>query len=136
MELPAVHYLAVLVSGVVIFAMGALWYSPALFAKQWVALTAINAEEMKKGGTPVPYAMVFLCGLLVSYTMAVILNHFPNLTLIRAIEVAVLCWAGFAGATSFSTAIFSMKPKALWMIDSGFNLASFVVAAAILAGWR
>lgn len=34
MHFPDVNYLAVLVSGVAIFALGGLWYSPALFAKQ------------------------------------------------------------------------------------------------------
>jgi hypothetical protein len=50
--------------------------------------------------------------------------------------IGAICWVGFAGATSFGSAIFSAKPKALWLIDSGFNLAAFVVAGIILASWR
>ena len=34
---PAPNYLAVLVAGLVIFLLGGLWYSPALFAKKWIA---------------------------------------------------------------------------------------------------
>jgi hypothetical protein len=29
-----------------------------------------------------------------------------------------------------------MKPKGLWLIDSAYNLVSFVIAANILAVWR
>jgi len=43
-------------------------------------------------------------------------------------------WA--IAAISFGTALFSGKPKALWLIDSGFNLIAFVIAGVILAGWR
>jgi hypothetical protein len=68
--------------------------------------------------------------------MAVLLNHFVNLTPLRGALVGVLCWVGFAGATSFATALFSMKPKLLWLIDTGFNLVSFVLAGIILAVWR
>ena len=67
-----------------------------------------SEEELKAnaGNIPASYLFVFLCGL------------------------------GFAGATSFGTAQFSGKPKALWLIDSGFNLVAFVIAGVILATWR
>jgi hypothetical protein len=29
-----------------------------------------------------------------------------------------------------------MKPKQLWLIDSGYNLVSFILAGIILAAWR
>ena len=41
--LPHVNYLAVLVSGVVIFLLGGVWYSKLLFAKPWVALMVEKA---------------------------------------------------------------------------------------------
>jgi hypothetical protein len=44
-------------------------------------------------------------------------------------------WLGFAGSTSYATALFSGKPKQLWVIDSGYNLVSFVLAALILTVW-
>ena len=47
-----------------------------------------------------------------------------------------ITWLGFAAATSYGTALFSFKPKALWAIDTGFNLVSFLLAAAILSVWR
>ncbi|HEY5022936.1 MAG TPA: DUF1761 domain-containing protein, partial [Gemmatimonadaceae bacterium] len=47
-----------------------------------------------------------------------------------------LFWLGFAATTSYATAIFSGKPKQLWLIDSMYNLVSFVIAGIILAVWR
>jgi hypothetical protein len=139
MHLPQVHYLAVLVAGVVIFVLGGLWYS-ALFAKTWMALQGKTEEEMKAAaaGSPVAFnfIQVFICGLISAWTLAVILNHFDDLTAARGAMVGALCWLGFAGVTSYGTAIFSMKPIKLWLIDSGFNLVSFVIAGIILACWR
>lgn len=137
---PPVNYLAVLTSAAVIFLLGGLWYSPVLFARKWMSLTGKSEEEMKecnKGAKmPLLFVFAFICGLLTSWTMAVLLNHFVNLTPLRGALVGVLCWVGFAGATSFATALFSMKPKLLWLIDTGFNLVSFVIAGIILAVWR
>ena len=140
MTLPIVNYLAVLVSGVAIFMLGGLWYSPALFAKKWISLQGRSEEEMKAAAAgssmPAMYLMALLCGLASAYTMAVVLNHFIEPTPLRASLLGGLCWFGFAGATSYATALFSMKPKALWLIDSAYNLLSFIIAANILARWH
>ncbi|MEA2694024.1 MAG: hypothetical protein QOJ16_3411 [Acidobacteriota bacterium] len=140
MQLPAVNYLAVLTGGVIIFMLGGLWYSPVLFAKKWLALMGKTEADMKAaagtGPMPLMYLAAFLCGLLSAWVLAIILNHFVNLTPLRGALVGVLCWLGFAGATSYATAVFTMKPKLLWLIDSGFNLVSFILAGILLAVWR
>lgn len=139
MHLPQVHYLAVLVAGLAIFMLGGLWYSPVLFAKTWMSLQGVTEEELKaksQGHEPILYLQALITGLVAAWAMAVLLNHFVNLTLLRGALVGVLCWIGFAGSTSYATAVFSQKPKWLWLIDSGFNLVSFIIAGIILAAWR
>ena len=75
-----VNFLAVLVSAVVIFLLGGLWYSKALFASKWIALMGISEEQMKaKPSAPMPILLIqaFICGFLISLTLAVVINHFP-----------------------------------------------------------
>jgi hypothetical protein len=135
--MPAVNYLAVLVSAIAIFLLGGLWYSPVMFAKRWAALQNRTAEEMKAAGaSPAMFVQVFLCGFVTAWALEVVLNHFMILTIPKGIGVGVVCWLGFAAATSYGTALFSAKPKALWIIDSGYNLVSIVVASVILTVWR
>jgi len=137
MHLPHVNYLAVLVAGIVIFLIGGLWYSPLLFARRWVALLGKSEEQLKANtGGPASYAMVFVCGLVTAFAIAVVIAHFRPLPTLKGIEVAILCWAGFAGATSFGTSLFSGERRGLWLINSGYNLVSFIVAAVILNLWR
>ena len=85
---------------------------------------------------PMSYLFVLLCGLVTAWVMALVVGNFAPATAVDGALIGALCWLGFAGATSFGTAPFSGKPKALWLIDSGFNLVSFVVAGTILAVWR
>ena len=142
--MPHVNYLAVLVTGFVIFALGGLWYSPLLFAKPWTRMMGKTEEELiaymaspkAKREMPLMYAMAFVTGLLIAWVMAIVVNHFPPATALRGAEVGAICWLGFAAATSFATALFSMQPKALWLINSGYNLISFVLAGVILAAWK
>jgi hypothetical protein len=138
MTLPIVNNLAVLASGAVIFMLGGLWYSPLLFAKRWVALIGKTEEELKAnaGSMPMSYLFVFLCGLVTAWVLAIVVGNFSPSSATDGALIGALCWLGFAGATSFGTAQFSGKPKALWLIDSGFNLVAFAIAGVILAMWR
>lgn len=135
-----INYLAVLVAGVAIFMLGGLWYSPVLFAKRWVALqgkTMAEMESMRAG--PGQYVQVFLCGLLISAVLAVIMAHVgPDqrpYPIVHGVLIAVMTWL-VAAATSYATALFSYKPRALWVIDTGYNLVSMVVAGLIIGAWQ
>ncbi len=137
MHVPQVYWPAVIVSGIVIFAIGGLWYSPMLFAKPWVRLMNKTEEELKAAAPgPLPFVIVFIAALLIALVLAMIENHFKPLTATRGALLGVLCWLGFAAPTSFGTATFSGTPKAVWAINSGYNLVSFVVAGVILAVWH
>jgi uncharacterized protein DUF1761 len=138
MTLPVVNNVAVLVSGVVIFMLGGLWYSPVLFAKRWVALIGKSEAELKAsaGSMPLSYIFVFLCGLLTAWVMALVVGNFAPASAVDGAVIGAICWLGFAGATSFGSGLFSGKAKTLWLIDSGFNLVAFVIAGIILTLWR
>ncbi len=142
--MPLVNYLAVVVTGVVIFVIGGLWYSPVLFAKPWTRMMGKTEEEIKasmaspkaKREMPLLYGMAFVTALVTAWVMAIVIKHFGDQSALRGAEVGTLCWLGFAAATSYATSMFSMQPKALWLINTGYNLVSFVLAGIILALWQ
>lgn len=138
MSFPLVSWLPILVAGAVIFFLGGLWYSPVLFAKRWMALIGKTEAEMKaaSGSLGLLYAGAVVSSFVIAFTLAVTINHFANMSAMKGALVGGFCWFGFAAATSFPTASFSGTPKALWAINSGYNLVSFVVAGTILGGWR
>jgi len=148
MHFPAVNYLAVLVASIVIFVLGGLWYSPVLFVKKWVALQGKTEEQMRaeaaSANMPLMYTSAFVTALITSWVMAHLLGHFaaaadPSVMQLNAAHGAMFGFVsclGFAAPTSYATAIFSGKPKQLWLIDTSYNLVSFMLAGLILAVWR
>ncbi len=143
MHVPPVNYLAVLVTGIVIFALGGLWYSPVLFVKKWLALQGRTVEQERaqaaSANMPVMYLSAFITALITAWVMALVFAHFDRsieLSWAHGVLFGFLFWLGFAATTSYATAIFSGKPKQLWLIDSMYNLVSFVIAGIILAVWR
>lgn len=143
MHLPPVNWLAVLVAAIAIFVLGGLWYSPVLFAKKWIALQGKTEEQMRaeaaNANMPVMYLSAFITALITAWVMALVLVHFDReiaFTWVHGAMFGFLFWLGFAATTSYATALFSGKPKQLWLIDSTYNLVSFVIAGIILAVWR
>jgi hypothetical protein len=143
MSAPAVNYLAVLAAAVVIFILGGLWYSPLLFVRKWVALQGKTEEQMRaeaaSANMPLMYVSAFVTALITAIVMAHILAHMASIMPTGAAHGAFfgfMAWLGFAAPTSYASAIFYGKPKQLWLIDSTYNLVSFMLAGAILAAWR
>jgi hypothetical protein len=150
MHFPPINWLAVLVAGIVIFMLGGLWYSPILFAKRWIALQGRTEEEMRaqaaSANMPLMYASAFITGLIIAAVLAIILAHISRdpviaepggrISAAHGAIIGFTCWLGFAATTSYATALFSGKPRQLWLIDSAYNLVSFVLAGIILAVWR
>lgn len=131
-----INYITVFVSALIIFALGGLWYSPVLFAKQWVSVIGKTEEELKKEAKPTNYIVAFLQGLISAYILAIFISWAQATTLESGAWTGFMCWFGFAGSPSLVQNIFSGRPSKLWIIDSGHTLASFIVAGIILALWK
>ena len=143
MQFPAINYLAVFVAAIVIFLLGGLWYSPVLFAKRWIALQGRSEEQMRAQASasnmPIMYLIAFICAFIQAWVLAMVIGHMSEVATMGIAHAAIfsaLLWLGFAGTTSYATALFSDKPRQLWLIDSTYNLVSFILAGIILAMWR
>jgi len=138
MSLPHVDYLAVLVSGVVIFLLGGVWYSKLLFARPWMTLMGKSPEELKANAGPMPVNLLiaFICGLISAYVLAALMNHHQPVDIARGAKLGAVCWLGFTAPPTLATATFSSIPKKLWLINAGYDLVSYVLAGMILAYWH
>ncbi|MBI4429930.1 MAG: DUF1761 domain-containing protein [Ignavibacteriales bacterium] len=127
------NYLAMLVAAVVNMAIGFLWYGP-LFGKKWAALHGYTEEQLKSMNPAPLYAQSFVAVLVSYYILAWFIS--PTTTFMDGIEVACLVWLGFVTTTQFTASLFSTKPRMLYFPDTGYQLATFLAAGAILASWR
>ncbi len=128
-----VNYLAVLMSAVALFVLGGLWFS-LLFANPWRRMQGITGPPQSPGAAL--FAQLFICAVVTSWGMAMVLNHVGPMESGRAVGFAIICWLGFAGATSYATAAAGGKQLAQWAIESSYNLVSFILAALILSAWH
>ena len=131
-----VNLLAVGVATVLTFALGALWYSPLLFAKPWMAghgYTPDQVKEMQAGMGPT-YAISFLSWLVMATVLALVAPHFGE-GVGAMLHMGVLLWLGFSATVGLTNNRFSDKPLSLWLIDAGYQIGSIVIMAVVLGLW-
>jgi hypothetical protein len=134
----SVNYLAVMVAALASFVLGALWYSPALFARQWVAAHSYTPEKIQamKGGMARTYLLSFVCFLVTAWVLAVFIDRMALLSWLGGAKLGGLAWLGFAATIGLTANLYSDKPLLAWIIDAGYQLVYLVGMGIILAVWR
>lgn len=67
-----VNWLAVIVGGIIYFALGALWYSPMLFARPWQRSIGWDPERTPPQMSPTTYVVPFIAYLVMAAAVGTI----------------------------------------------------------------
>ena len=132
--MPEVNYLAVLAAAVATFALGGLWYSPALFGKVWQREAGVTEEKMKSANMGVIFGLTFVLALIAAWVFALFLGPRPPMALgLGAGFSAGLCWVAASLGINY---LFERKSLKLWLINGGYHTLQFTIIGLILALWH
>jgi hypothetical protein len=138
MILQHLNWLAVAVSAIAYFCLGAVWFGP-VFGKVWMQGHGITppTEEEKKGMN-----MGKMLGMSFVKTLV--------MTILTAYIVMIINWSGdtmtalkigavLGGIASFPIGInylFLKRPFTIWMIDGGYHFCGVIITSLIISCWR
>lgn len=128
-----INYVAVIIAALVPMVLGALWYSPALFARPW--MRAVGRTEDELGGMGLGYVLSAIAAVLSSYALARIERWAEVDDLWNGALVGVLVWLGFVAGLLAVVTYFGGRPRVLWLINAGYQLVSLAIMGAILGVW-
>ena len=130
--MPSVNLIAVLLCAVSSLVLGAIWYSPMLFAKPWQRAAGLSDEQAKSGNMAMIFGGAFVLSLIAAYVFAMFLGrNFGLGPAIGAGASAGLCWVGAAYGISY---LFERRPLTLWLINGGYHTLQFTLFGLILGG--
>lgn len=127
----AVNWLAVLVSGVAYFMVGAVWYG--IFAGAWMKGIGKTREELSQ--SPVQYILSFVSEVLIAFFVAVSLNAFATASVGDAIFVGAVLWFGFSLLPAIVHYLYEGLSFSLLAINKGYDLLGVLIGAIILQLW-
>jgi hypothetical protein len=133
-----INWLAAIVAAIVAWLIGALWYSPMLLGKQWVAAHGFTPERiaaMQKGAAKA-YGGSVICFLAIALTLAVLVGYLGMGHWLQGAKLGLLLWAGIAAPLALIAHLYSDRRFATFVIDAGYQLVYFIAMGAIIAAWR
>ncbi len=135
MENLYINHIAVFVCALANLALGALWYSPVLFYKGWLAETKLSEQQIAKSNPAKTYGLAFLFAWLISYNLAFYLGDAQTDAAWGA-TAGFLAGFGFAGLIFAIIALFEQRSWKYIFINGGFMTVYFTLIGFILGAWR
>jgi|AntRauTorcE11898_2_1112593.scaffolds.fasta_scaffold03781_3 hypothetical protein len=132
--LSSVSALPVLIATVIYFILGAIWYSPVLFAKPWMELR--NIPEDHEGGSPLLFAISFILQFIGVFSLTLFIEALGIDSAQSGALIGFFAAAGFVFSLSGTTGLFSEVPLKLHLIDNGYHVAGLTIAGLIIGWWH
>lgn len=131
----SINVWAVLVSALSAFVVGWLWYGP-LFGKQWMKLNGFTEEQLREGGISMPLIMIinYVATALAALALAMFIGKESTAGFgIFAGVIIALLWIG---TSRLNDVLYERKPMGLFLINTGYNLAIYIIMGAVLGAWH
>jgi hypothetical protein len=130
------NHWAILVSALVQWFLGALWYSTVLFAKPWMTMVGIHKDAANKKTMVAGMIMSFIGSLITSFILAHILLWSGTSTAGRGALIGFIAWVGFIAAPLVASYIYENRPFKLFAINTGYWLVCLIASGMLLAVWQ
>ena len=130
-----INYLAVLVSALVYFGIGAIWYSKALFGTAWLQMMP-HIDMTKNEGMAKLMISTFILTLICVFITATIVSAAGATSVGDGINLGVRLAIGFMAATMAINYMYESRPAKLFWINAGYHFVGIVISAVILSVWK
>jgi hypothetical protein len=136
LDFNGINYLAVITAWLITIIIGAFWYSPAGFGKQWSKLSGVDMMKTSKAETATAIKFVALSCLLQVFALAVILNSLDAKGLLEGVAASVFIWFGFTALTTVGNTLYQRQSWKFWWLNASYFLVVMPVSGTILSVWQ
>jgi hypothetical protein len=131
------NHWALLVSALILWFLGAAWYSPLLFVKPWMAMLGITPDPAKRGkGMMAGMISSFIGDLILSLMLAHFVLWSGADSYGAGAFIGFIVWLGFFAAPNFPQGIYEGRPFKLFAINNGYWLIGLLITGGLLAVWH
>lgn len=133
-SLAGIYWPAVVVSTVVAFAVGGLWYSKALFGSAWLEEVGLTEEAVNNANMPRTFGGTFVLQFLAVIALAVLIGADSSWQ--SGLYTGLLIGVFWVATAYGITYLFEQRTLRLFMINAGYNVVLFAVVGTIVGAWH
>jgi hypothetical protein len=136
LELTGINYWAVIGVWLIYIVIGAFWYSPAGFAKQWTKHTKIDLLKLPQSEANRAIISVAVSAAIQVMTLAIILNSLYIQSALEGFKTGLLLWFGLTAATTVGVTLYSRRSWSFLWLNSSYFLLVMSIGSIILSVWK
>lgn len=132
------NFVAIILATVANFGIGMAWYSPLLFANQWIKAMGHTPKEfeakMKSANMTKTMGLSVLGALIQATVLAYFMSLMGTTGILAGAIVGFVAWLGFVMVTQLTHYAYETNNFSLFTIGAGYQLAALVAMGAIIGG--
>jgi hypothetical protein len=133
----AMNLWAVLVSAVLAFGIGSIWYGP-LFGKAWQKEVGLSDEKIQSGNMIKIFGISFILTLIMAFGMAFLFHKVEDAKVTWLVGLTHGLYIGVAFVVTSMGVNYQYEGKSLklWAINSGYQVLFLMLMGVILGAWH
>jgi len=136
--LSELNWLAVLVGAVIYFVLGALWYSPMLFARPWQRSIGWDPERTPPQMSPATYVAPLLAYIVMAIAVGMLAKATGSDDVTDGLILGLVVGVGLSLAHTLVDATFDPNKPEPWVwfaINGSYHTIGLVIVAVIVSVW-
>jgi hypothetical protein len=135
MDFSTLNWLAILVSALAFFGLGAIWYTPAVFGKMWMQETGVTKEAAQKANMPKIMGLTLLFSFIMALNLALFMNS-PEIGVTEGAMYGFFTGFGWVAMAIFVTGQYEFRSTRYMLIHAGYNIVGLTIMGTILGAWK
>jgi hypothetical protein len=123
-------WLSILAATVAAFVIGGIWYSPAVFGRQWMSLNGFTEHDLSRRHMGRVFGLSFVLALVMTVNLAMFLGPSPSLGF--CIAAGAAAGIGWSAAGLGIIYLFEGRPFRLWLINGGYQAVTLAAIGGVL----
>ena len=137
-DLSTINWLAVIVGGVIYFALGALWFSNVLFARPWQRSIGWDPAQQPPAMNPTFYVVPLITYLVIATAIAMLASATGSDTFGEGIVLGLLIGVGLSAMHTLGDAVFDPnkpQPYTWFAITAAYHLIGILIVSVLVSVW-
>jgi hypothetical protein len=133
------NWLAVILGSVIYFALGAVWFTPLLFGRQWQSSIGWAASQRPPQMKPSAYLLPALAYVVAAIATGLLAAATGSDTLFEGIVLGIVIGVGYAVTLTAVEAVFDPNKPQPWTwfgISASYHFIGLLIVAVLVSVWR
>ena len=133
------NWLAVIVGGLIYFALGALWYSPAVFGRRWQRAIGWDPQRTPPEMSAATYVVPAIAYMVIAIAIGILARATGSDDVGSALVLGLVVGVGISVMHTLGDAVFDPNKPEPWTwfaITAGYHAVGQLIVAVVVSAWR